>query len=131
MDDLILKRCKYCDKTYEGTSESCCCSELCNIKYQKYMKQREKIKNPLKILYTIIFLLLFINMAFFSTNTPMERGFLMAFLLLNVALNIIFPFDEDKGLQKRGVRKTKILFRTIWGAVLIYILILLFRTIVS
>lgn len=131
MDNLILKRCKYCNKTYEGTSESCCCSELCNIKYQKYMKQREKIKNPLKILYTIIFLLLFINMAFFSTNTLIERGFLMEFLLLNVALNIIFPFDEDKGLQKRGVRKTKILFRTIWGAVLIYILILLFITIVS
>ncbi len=33
MDDLILKKCKYCDKTYEGTSESCCCSEPCNIKY--------------------------------------------------------------------------------------------------
>ena len=122
MDNLILKRCKYCDKTYEGTSESCCCSELCNIKYQKYMKQREKIKNPLKILYTIIFLLLFINMAFFSTNTFIERGFLMAFLLLNVALNIIFPFDEDKGLHKRGVKKTKILFRTIGIAILIYIL---------
>lgn len=131
MDDLILKRCKYCDKTYEGTSESYCCSELCNIKYQKYMKQREKTKTPLKILYTIIFLLLFINITFFSTNTLIERCFLMAFLLLNVTLNIIFPFDEDKGLEKRGVRKTKILFRTIWGTVLIYILILLFRTIVS
>ena len=131
MNDLILKRCKYCDKTYEGTSESCCCSEPCNIKYQKYMKQREKTKTPLKILYTIIFLLLFINITFFSTNTLIERCFLMTFLLLNVTLNIIFPFDEDKGLQKRGVRKTKILFRTIWGTVLIYILILLFRTIVS
>ena len=55
MDNLILKRCKYCDKTYEGTSE-------------------------------------------------------------------IFPFGEDKGLQKRGVKKTKILFRTIGIAILIYIL---------
>ncbi len=131
MDNLILKRCKYCDKTYEGTSESCCCSEPCNIKYQKYMKQREKTKTPLKILYTIIFLLLFINITFFSTNTLIERCFLMTFLLLNVTLNIIFPFDEDKCLEKRGVRKTKILFRTIWVTVLIYILILLFRTIVS
>ena len=83
MDDLILKRCKYCDKTYEGTSESCCCSEPCNIKYQKYnMKQREKTETPVKI----------------------------------------FSIIEDKGLQKRGVKKTKILFRTIWGTVLIYIL---------
>ena len=48
MDNLILNRCKYCDKTYEGTSESCCCSELCNIKYQKYMKQREKTKKHLE-----------------------------------------------------------------------------------
>lgn len=122
MDDLILKRCKYCDKTYEGTNESCCCSEPCNIKYQKYMKQREKTKTPLKILYTIIFMLLFINITFFSTNTLIERCFIMAFLLLNVTLNIIFPFDEDKGLQKRGVKKTKILFRTIGIAILIYIL---------
>ena len=122
MDNLILKRCKYCDKTYEGTSEICCCSETCNIKYQKYMKQREKTETPLKILYIIIFLLLFINITFFSTNTLIERYFLMVLLLLNVTLNIIFPFDEDKGLQKRGVRKTKILFRTIWGTVLIYIL---------
>ncbi|WP_283695022.1 hypothetical protein [Clostridium perfringens] len=131
MDDLILKKCKYCDKTYEGTSESCWCSEPCNIKYEKYMKQREKTKTPLKILYIIIFLLLFTNITFFSTNTLIERHFLMALLLLNVTLNIIFPFDEDKGLQKRGVKKTKILFRTIWGTVLIYILILLFRTIIS
>ncbi|MGU8482338.1 hypothetical protein ACV3NV_01165 [Clostridium perfringens] len=122
MDDLILKRCKYCDKAYKGTSESFCCSEPCNIKYQKYMKQREKTKTPLKILYTIIFMLLFINITFFSTNTLIERCFIMAFLLLNVTLNIIFPFGEDKGLQKRGVKKTKILFRTIWGTVLIYIL---------
>lgn len=131
MDDLILKRCKYCDKTYEGTSESYCCSEPCNIKYEKYIKQREKTKTPLKFLYIIIFLLLFTNITFFSTNTLIERYFLMALLLLNVTLNIIFPFDEDKGLQKRGVRKTKILFRTIWGTVLIYILILFFRTIIS
>lgn len=92
------------------------------------MKQREKTETPLKILYIIIFLLLFINITFFSTNTLIERHFLMALLLLNVTLNIIFPFDEDKGLQKRGVKKTKILFRTILGTVLIYILILFFRT---
>ena len=48
MDDLILKKCKYCDKTYEGTSESYCCSEPCNIKYEKYMKQREKTKKHLE-----------------------------------------------------------------------------------
>lgn len=71
------------------------------------MKQREKTETPLKILYTIIFLLLFINITFFSTNTLIERHFLMALLLLNVTLNIIFPFDEDKGLQKRGVKKLK------------------------
>ena len=61
MDNLILKRCKYCDKTYEGTSEICCCSEPCNIKYQKYMKQREKTETPVKIFSIILLLIFFIN----------------------------------------------------------------------
>ena len=130
MDDLILKRCKYCDKTYEGTSESCCCSEPCNIKYQKYMKQREKTETPVKIFSIILLLIFFINIMFLPNN-PISKYLFMSISLIAPALNVIFPFGEDKGLQKRGVRKTKILFRTIWGAVLIYILILLFRTIVS
>ena len=130
MDDLILKRCKYCDKTYEGTSESCCCSEPCNIKYQKYMKQREKTETPVKIFSIILLLIFFINIMFLPNN-PISKYLFIAISLIAPALHVIFPFGEDKGLQKRGVKKTKILFRTIWGTVLIYILILLFRTIIS
>ncbi|WP_283704200.1 hypothetical protein [Clostridium perfringens] len=121
MGDLILKRCKYCDKTYEGTSESCCCSEPCNIKYQKYMKQREKTEIPVKIFSIILLLIFFINIMFLPNN-PISKYLFMAISLIAPALNVIFPFGEDKGLQKRGVKKTKILFRTIWGTVLIYIL---------
>ncbi|MGU8452422.1 hypothetical protein ACV3N8_07540 [Clostridium perfringens] len=121
MDDLILKRCKYCDKTYEGTSESCCCSEPCNIKYQKYMKQREKTETPVKIFSIILLLIFFINIMFLPNN-PISKYLFMTISLIAPALNVIFPFGEDKGLQKRGVKKTKILFRTIWGTVLIYIL---------
>ncbi|MGU8576587.1 hypothetical protein ACV3RL_07690 [Clostridium perfringens] len=121
MDDLILKRCKYCDKTYEGTSESCCCSEPCNIKYQKYMKQREKTETPVKIFSIILLLIFFINIMFLPNN-PISKYLFMAISLIAPALHVIFPFREDKGLQKRGVKKTKILFRTIWGTVLIYIL---------
>ena len=121
MDDLILKRCKYCDKAYEGTSESCCCSEPCNIKYQKYMKQREKTETPVKIFSIILLLIFFINIMFLPNN-PISKYLFMTISLIAPALNVIFPFGEDKGLQKRGVKKTKILFRTIWGTVLIYIL---------
>ncbi|WP_415334583.1 hypothetical protein [Clostridium perfringens] len=121
MDDLILKRCKYCDKTYEGTSESFCCSEPCNIKYQKYMKQREKTETPVKIFSIILLLIFFINIMFLPNN-PISKYLFMSISLIAPALNVIFPFGEDKGLQKRGVKKTKILFRTIWGTVLIYIL---------
>ncbi|EHK2403093.1 hypothetical protein QTI69_04695 [Clostridium perfringens] len=121
MDDLILKRCKYCDKTYEGTSESCCCSEPCNIKYQKYMKQREKTETPVKIFSIILLLIFFINIMFLPNN-PISKYLFIAISLIVPALHVIFPFGEDKGLQKRGVKKTKILFRTIWGTVLIYIL---------
>ncbi|MDU7548652.1 hypothetical protein [Clostridium perfringens] len=121
MDDLILKRCKYCDKTYEGTSESCCCSEPCNIKYQKYMKQREKTETPVKIFSIILLLIFFINIMFLPNN-PISKYLFIAISLITPALHVIFPFGEDKGLQKRGVKKTKILFRTIWGTVLIYIL---------
>ncbi|MFR5096573.1 hypothetical protein ACSXDC_05130 [Clostridium perfringens] len=121
MDDLILKRCKYCDKTYEGTSEICCCSEPCNIKYQKYMKQREKTETPVKIFSIILLLIFFINIMFLPNN-PISKYLFMSISLIAPALNVIFPFVEDKGLQKRGVKKTKILFRTIWGTVLIYIL---------
>lgn len=67
----------------------------------------------------------------FLPNNPISKYLFIAISLIAPALNVIFPFDEDKGLQKRGVRKTKILFRTIWGTVLIYILILFFRTIIS
>lgn len=121
MDDLILKRCKYCDKTYEGTSEIFCCSEPCNIKYQKYMKQREKTETPVKIFSIILLLIFFINIMFLPNN-PISKYLFMSISLIAPALNVIFPFGEDKGLQKRGVKKTKILFRTIWGTVLIYIL---------
>ncbi|EJT6495680.1 hypothetical protein [Clostridium perfringens] len=121
MDDLILKRCKYCDKTYEGTSESFCCSEPCNIKYQKYMKQREKTETPVKIFSIILLLIFFINIMFLPNN-PISKYLFIAISLIAPALHVIFPFGEDKGLQKRGVKKTKILFRTIWGTVLIYIL---------
>lgn len=121
MDDLILKRCKYCDKTYEGTSESCCCSETCNIKYEKYMKQREKTEIPVKIFSIILLLIFFINIMFLPNN-PISKYLFIAISLIAPALHVIFPFGEDKGLQKRGVKKTKILFRTIWGTVLIYIL---------
>lgn len=121
MDDLILKRCKYCDKTYEGTSESYCCSEPCNIKYQKYMKQREKTETPVKIFSIILLLIFFINIMFLPNN-PISKYLFIAISLIAPALHVIFPFGEDKGLQKRGVKKTKILFRTIWGTVLIYIL---------
>lgn len=121
MDDLILKRCKYCDKTYEGTSESCCCSEPCNIKYQKYMKQREKTETPVKIFSIILLLIFFINIMFLPNN-PISKYLFIAISLIAPALHVIFPFGEDKGLQKRGVKKTKILFRTICGTVLIYIL---------
>ncbi|WP_228636168.1 hypothetical protein [Clostridium perfringens] len=121
MDDLILKRCKYCDKTYEGTNESCCCSEPCNIKYQKYMKQREKTETPVKIFSIILLLIFFINIMFLPNN-PISKYLFIAISLIEPALHVIFPFGEDKGLQKRGVKKTKILFRTIWGTVLIYIL---------
>ncbi|EHP50476.1 MAG: hypothetical protein E7D79_09945 [Clostridium perfringens] len=121
MDDLILKRCKYCDKTYEGTSESCCCSEPCNIKYQKYMKQREKTETPVKIFSIILLLIFFINIMFLPNN-PISKYLFIAISLIAPALHVIFPFGEDNGLQKRGVKKTKILFRTIWGTVLIYIL---------
>jgi hypothetical protein len=31
----------------------------------------------------------------------------MAISLIAPALNVIFPFGEDKGLQKRGVKKLK------------------------
>lgn len=127
MSDLILKRCKYCDKKYEGTSESSCCSDSCNSKFEKYMKQKEKTETPLKIIYIILWLLLLINLLFFSKNSPMTEYFSMTFLLLSATLNIIFPFGEDNGLQKRGVKKTKILFRTIWGTVIIYSLILCFK----
>lgn len=121
MDNLILKRCKYCDKTYEGTSESCCCSEPCNIKYQKYMKQREKTETPVKIFSIILLLIFFINIMFLPNN-PISKYLFMSISLIAPALNVIFPFGEDKGLQKRGVKKTKILFRTIGIAILIYIL---------
>lgn len=121
MDDLILKRCKYCDKTYEGTSESCCCSEPCNIKYQKYMKQREKTETPVKIFSIILLLIFFINIMFLPNN-PILKYLFMSISLIAPALNVIFPFGEDRGLQKRGVKKTKILFRTIGIAILIYIL---------
>ncbi|EHK2335080.1 hypothetical protein KCK34_001516 [Clostridium perfringens] len=121
MDDLILKRCKYCDKTYEGTSESCCCSEPCNIKYQRYMKQREKTETPVKIFSIILLLIFFINIMFLPNN-PISKYLFIAISLIAPALHVIFPFGEDKGLQKRDVKKTKILFRTIWGTVLIYIL---------
>lgn len=121
MDDLILKICKYCDKTYEGTSESYCCSEPCNIKYQKYMKQREKTETPVKIFSIILLLIFFINIMFLPNN-PISKYLFIAISLIAPALHVIFPFGEDKGLQKRGVKKTKILFRTIWGTVLIYIL---------
>ena len=121
MGDLILKRCKYCDKTYEGTCVSCCCSEPCNIKYEKYMKQREKTEIPVKIFSIILLLIFFINIMFLPNN-PISKYLFMAISLIAPALNVIFPFGEDKGLQKRGVKKTKILFRTIWGTVLIYIL---------
>ena len=121
MDNLILKRCKYCDKTYEGTSESCCCSEPCNIKYQKYMKQREKTETPVKIFSIILLLIFFINIMFLPNN-PISKYLFIAISLIAPALHVIFPFGEDKGLQKRGVKKTKILFRTICIAILIYIL---------
>ena len=121
MDNLILKRCKYCDKTYEGTSESCCCSEPCNIKYQKYMKQREKTETPVKIFSIILLLIFFINIMFLPNN-PISKYLFIAISLIAPTLHVIFPFGEDKGLQKRGVKKTKILFRTSWGTVLIYIL---------
>lgn len=121
MDNLILKRCKYCDKTYEGTSESCCCSEHCNIKYQKYMKQREKTETPVKIFSIILLLIFFINVMFLPNN-PISKYLFIAISLIAPALHVIFPFGEDKGLQKRGVKKTKILFRTIGIAILIYIL---------
>ena len=121
MDDLILKRCKYCDKTYEGTSESFCCSEPCNIKYQKYMKQREKTETPVKIFSIILLLIFFINIMFLPNN-PISKYLFIAISLIAPALHVIFPFGEDKGLQKRGVKKTKILFRTIGIAILIYIL---------
>lgn len=121
MDDLILKRCKYCDKTYEGTSESCCCSEPCNIKYQKYMKQREKTETPVKIFSIILLLIFFINIMFLPNN-PISKYLFIAISLIAPTLHVISPFGEDKGLQKRGVKKTKILFRTIGIAILIYIL---------
>ncbi|WP_419748893.1 hypothetical protein ACNULB_05205 [Clostridium perfringens] len=121
MDDLITKSCKYCDKTYEGTSESCCCSEPCNIKYEKYMKQREKTETPVKIFSIILLLIFFINIMFLPNN-PISKYLFMTISLIAPALNVIFPFGEDKGLQKRGVKKTKILFRTIGIAILIYIL---------
>lgn len=130
MTDLILKRCKYCDSKYEGTSESSCCCDLCNSKFEKYMNLRKKTETPLKIVYIILWLLLLINLLFFSKNSPMTEYFSMTFLLLSATLNIIFPFGEDKGLQKRGVKKTKILFRTIWSIVLIYSLILCFKFLV-
>ena len=106
MDDLILKRCKYCDKTYEGTSESCCCSEHCNIKYQKYMKQREKTETPVKIFSIILLLIFFINIMFLPNN-PIWKYLFIAISLIAPALHVIFPFGEDKGLQKRGVKKLK------------------------
>lgn len=121
MDNLILKRCKYCDKTYEGTSESCCYSEPCNIKYEKYMKQREKTETPVKIFSIILLLIFFINIMFLPNN-PISKYLFIAISLIAPALNVIFPFGEDKGLQKRGVKKTKILFRTIGISILIYIL---------
>ncbi|HHD2753902.1 TPA: DUF2116 family Zn-ribbon domain-containing protein [Clostridium perfringens] len=126
MIDLILKRCKYCDKKYEGTSESSCCSDSCNSKFEKYMNQRKKSQTPLRIIYTILWLLLLINFLFFSKNSPMKEYFTMTILLLFATLNIIFPFGEDKGLQKRGVKKTKILLRTIWIVFLSYGLIICF-----
>lgn len=131
MDYMILKRCKYCDKAYKGTSESCCCSDLCNIKYQKYMKQREKTETPLKIFSIILLLIFFVNIIFFSPNKHISEYLFTAISLLISALYIIFPFGEDRCLQKRGVRKTKIIFRTIGVTFLICILIQLFRTIVS
>ncbi|ELC8442509.1 DUF2116 family Zn-ribbon domain-containing protein [Clostridium perfringens] len=130
MSDLILKRCKYCDKKYEGTSESSCCSDSCNSKFEKYMKQKEKTETPLKIIYIIlglIWLPLSIKVLFYSKNNPITEYFRMASLLLFIALNIIFPFGEDKDFQQRGVKKTKILLRAIWVALLIYILSLYLR----
>lgn len=106
MDDLILKRCKYFDKTYEGTNESCCCSEPCNIKYQKYMKQREKTETPVKIFSIILLLIFFINIMFLPNN-PISKYLFIAISLIAPALHVIFPFGEDKGLQKRGVKKLK------------------------
>ncbi|MDM0450157.1 hypothetical protein QTG88_11495 [Clostridium perfringens] len=106
MDNLILKRCKYCDKTYEGTSESCCCSEPCNIKYQKYMKQREKTETPVKIFSIILLLIFFINIMFLPNN-PISKYLFIAISLIAPTLHVIFPFGEDKGLQKRGVKKLK------------------------
>ena len=58
----------------------------------------------------------------FLPNNPISKYLFIAISLIAPALNAIFPFGEDKGLQKRGVKKTKILFRTILGTVLIYIL---------
>lgn len=124
MDNLILKRCKYCDKKYEGISDSSCCSDSCNSKFEKYMTQRKKSQIPLRIIYSILWLLLLINLLFFSNNSPMKEYFTMTILLLFATLNIIFPFGEDKGLQKRGVKKTKILLRTIWIVLLSYGLII-------
>lgn len=127
MDDPILKRCKYCDKAYKGTSESSCCSDLCNIKYQKYMIQKEKTETPLKIFSIILLLIFFTNIIFFSPNNHISEYLFTAISLLISALYIIFPFGEDRCLQKRGVRKTKIIFRTIGVTLLICILIQLLK----
>lgn len=56
----------------------------------------------------------------------MKEYFTMTILLLFATINIIFPFGEDKGLKKRGVKKTKILLRTIWIVLLSYGLIICF-----
>lgn len=58
----------------------------------------------------------------FLPNNPIWKYLFIAISLIAPALHVIFPFGEDKGLQKRGVKKTKILFRTIGIAILIYIL---------
>ncbi|MGG5461146.1 hypothetical protein [Clostridium sp. B9] len=128
MNELILKRCKYCDQKYTGSSESICCSDTCQDKYSKYINLRKKAKIPLNSIYITLMIILLISY-FFYPNAPLTPYCSLTSILIIYILEIIFPFGEDEGLKKRGVRKTKILRRFLWSIALIYFSILYFKAI--
>lgn len=121
MSDIIKTRCKYCHKDCEVYEENPFCSEPCKKKYEKYMALREKTNTPFKILGPLLLMLYLISLIFFY-KIPFFRNLSRIIEFSIPIIFILFPFGEDKGLRKRGVKKTKILFRLV-SVILLFFLI--------